>query len=324
LHSVSPPESWHLHETTWTLRLGEIPVRRPRFRLLQLDGHFADWIGRDMPAPPADARRGDVAGAVIRSQPIANHLPTLKLENGLIRYRTSIAPRHWIAIEGSFTDYLAQFSSKTRQTLGRKARKALGPPLEATFHAYRTPDEMRTFIREARALSARTYQERLLGVGFPADPAFHERIVERAAQDLERGFLLLVKDRPIAYLYTPELYPGVLNYHSLGYEPEFEQQSPGTVLQYLALERLFAEGKHRMFDFGEGETEQKRLFATDHVLVADVYFLRPTPANLWSLGLRLALESTSGAIVWTLDRIGIKRWMKRAMRRRLTVGNPGS
>ena len=141
--------------------MGEIPVRRPRLRLLQLDGHFADWIGRDMPEPPADARRGGVAGAVIRSQPIARHLPTLKLENGLIRYRTSIAPRHWIAIEGSFTDYLAKFSPKTRQTLGRKARKALGPPLEATFHAYRTPDEMRTFIREARALSARTYQERL-------------------------------------------------------------------------------------------------------------------------------------------------------------------
>ena len=316
MHSVSAPEpSWSPNETTWIVRLGEMPVAHPRFRLLQLDGHFADWIGRPVPGAPAAARGNDVAGAVIRSLPLDAPMPALAIENGLIRYRTAMAPRHWISLEGSFADYLAKFSSKTRQTLGRKARKLLAPPVSAVFRAYRTPEEMQAFIREARALSAKTYQERLLGVGFPSDSALLQRIVERAASGLEQGFLLFTGDKAIAYLYTPEVKPGVFSYHSLGYDPEYEQHSPGTVLQYLALEHLFAQGKQGMFDFGEGETEQKRLFGRDSVLCADVYFLRATPGNIVRVGLRMVLESSSSAIVWILERAGIKRWVKRAMRR---------
>jgi CelD/BcsL family acetyltransferase involved in cellulose biosynthesis len=316
LHSASAPEpSWSPNETTWILRLGEIPVRRSRFRLLQLDGHFADWIQRPIPAAPAAARGGDVAGAVIRSLPLAAPMPALAIENGLIHYTTAMAPRHWISLEGSFAEYLAKFSSKTRQTLGRKTRKLMAPPVSAVFRTYRSPEEMQEFIREARALSAKTYQERLLGVGFPSEAAFHERIVERAASGLEQGFLLFSGDKAIAYLYTPEVKPGVFSYHSLGYDPEYEQHSPGTVLQYLALEHLFAQGKQGMFDFGEGETEQKRLFGTHSVLCADVYLLRVTPGNLGRVGLRVLLESTSSAVVWVLERAGIKRWVKRAMRR---------
>lgn len=319
MHSASAEPSWSANETTWIVRLGEIPVVRPRFRLLQLDGHFADWIGRPMPGAPPAARGRDVAGAVIRSQPLATPMPALAIENGLIRYRTATAPRHWISLEGSFADYLAKFSSKTRQTLGRKTRKLLAPPVSAVFRAYRSPDEMEEFIREARALSAKTYQERLLGVGFPSEPAFHRQIVERAASGLEQGFLLFTGEKAIAYLYTPEVKPGVYSYHSLGYDPEYEQHSPGTVLQYLALEHIFAQGNQGMFDFGEGETEQKKLFGTHSVLCADVYMLRATPGNLGRVGMRVFLESTSSAIVWFLERAGIKRWVKRTMRRSATA-----
>ena len=98
-----------------------------------------------------------------------------------------------------------------------------------------------------------------------------------------------------------------------------EQHSPGTVLQYLALEHLFAQGEQGMFDFGEGETEQKKLFGTHSALCADVYMLRATPGNLGRVALRVLLESTSSAIVWVLERAGIKRWMKRAMRRSATA-----
>ena len=50
---------------------------------------------------------------------------------------------------------------------------------------------------------------------------------------------------------------------------------------------------------------------------ADLYLLRPTPSNLGRVGARVVLESISSAIVWTLDRIGVKRWVKRLFRRKL-------
>ena len=319
MHSVSAPNgTWSVHDVAWTYRLGEIPLFRSRFRVLQQEGHFLERTEQGDPIPPVEGA-GNVAGALIRSQVLRAPAPLVEFRGGLLRYRAGIAPRYWIDLTGTFAAYAAKFSSKTRQTLGRKSRKLLAPAGPASFRAYRTPEELVEFIRHARTLSAKTYQERLLGVGFPSDPAFHARILDRAREDRERGYLLLVGDLPIAYLYTPESHPGVLSYHSLGFDPDFEHFSPGTVLQYRVVEQLFGEGKHRIFDFGEGETEQKKLFATHHLLVADLYVLHPTLPNGLRVSFRVALESISSAIVWSLDRVGVKRWVKRLLRRRLVA-----
>ena len=319
MSSASAPRSpltWSAHSVTWVYRFGEIPIFRSRFRVMRLEGHFLDRAGEEAPAPPSEARSRGVAGAFVGSQVLNAPTGPVGMKGGMIRYLVNPAPRYWIDLNGTFDDYTAKFSPKTRQTLRRKTRKVLGP-IGATFHAYRTPEEMETFIRLARALSAKTYQERLLGVGFPADPKFHAAILDRARSGRERGFLLLVGERPIAYLYTPETHPGVLSYDTLGYDPDFEESSPGTVLQYLVVEHLFQEGQHRIYDFGEGETEQKKLFGTHHVRCADLYLLRPTPSNLSRVGARVAIESVSSGISWSLDRIGMKRWVKRLFRRKL-------
>ena len=42
--------------------------------------------------------------------------------------------------------------------------------------------------------------------------------------------------------------------------------SPGTVLQYLALESIFDEKVNSYFDFGEGEGDHKKMFATNFIL----------------------------------------------------------
>ena len=241
MSSASAPRSpltWSAHQVTWVYRFGEIPVLRSRFRVMQLEGHFLDRAGEEAPTLPSQARSRGVAGALVRSQVLNAPAGPVGMKDGMIRYLVNPAPRYWIDLSGTFADYTGKFSPKTRQTLGRKTRKVLGP-MGATFHAYRTPEEMETFIQLARALSAKTYQERLLGVGFRSDPEFHAAILDRARSDRERGFLLLVGERPIAYLYTPESHPGVLSYDSLGYDPDFEQSSPGTVLQYLVVEHLF-------------------------------------------------------------------------------------
>src|SRR5512139_3024605 len=93
-----------------------------------------------------------------------------------------------------------------------------------------------------------------------------------------RAYLLFDNDRPVAYLYCPAS-KGVLLYQYLGYDPEYSSWSVGTILQWLALEQLFGERTYELFDFTEGQSDQKRQFSTHSVRCANVYFLRRTLVN---------------------------------------------
>jgi CelD/BcsL family acetyltransferase involved in cellulose biosynthesis len=188
-------------------------------------------------------------------------------------------PRRYIAMTGSFDDYLARFSGKTRSTLRRKARKLegeLGAGFAVTEH--RTPAEVERFLARALPLSARTYQARLLDAGLPQDEAGQHALLERAEENRLRCFLLEGGDGPIAYLALP-VEGSVLVYAQLGYDPDHARLSPGTVLQMHALERLFAEQRFSHFDFTEGDGPHKAMFATDAVECASFVLLSPTLAN---------------------------------------------
>jgi len=197
--------------------------------------------------------------------------------------------RHYIDMGQSFDAYLAQFSGKTRSTLRRKARR-----LEETggyaVSEHRTPAEIEAFLDAALPLSARTYQARLLDAGLPGDAASRRAMLEAAEADRMRAFLLHVGGQPIAYLALP-VTGATLVYAHLGYDPAFARLSPGTVLQMEALERLFAEGRYRWFDFTEGEGAHKALFGTHSAECASLVLLRPTLANRALLAARGAFDA---------------------------------
>lgn len=199
---------------------------------------------------------------------------------GIQRYR-----RHYIDMMGGFQDYMARFSGKTRSTFNRKRRKLEmldGGDLD--LEEFCKSDEIERFFGEAIPLSRKTYQTRLLDAGLPEDGASRRAAMELAQHDGLRAFLLRIKGRAIAYLYLP-IEGATLKYAFLGYDPEFAQYSPGTVLQLEALERLFAERRYRYFDFTEGEGAHKALFATDSVNACSFFLLRASLRN------RLLLKS---------------------------------
>lgn len=190
------------------------------------------------------------------------------------RYRRSFA-----SLDGDFDAYLGSFSAKARSTLRRKLKRfgerSGGAP---DLRWYRRPEEMAEFHRHACAVSAVTYQERLLGAGMPGGPEALARLQALAADDQVRGWILFLDGAPIAYLYAPAE-GDVLIYAHLGYDPAFADLSPGTVLQAEAMRTLFAEGRFRWFDFTEGEGQHKRLFGTGAVECVDLLLVRPTLAN---------------------------------------------
>lgn len=204
------------------------------------------------------------------------------------RYRRSYA-----RLDQDFEAYLAGFSAKSRSTCKRKLRKFAelsGGALD--LRSYRTEGEIGVFHALARRLSEKTYQERLLNAGLPAGPEALAEMRALARADRGRGWLLFVDGEPVAYLWAPA--EGLtLIYAYLGYDPDFAEHSPGTVLQLEAMRQLMDEGKFRLFDFTEGEGQHKRLFATGGVDCVDLLLMRRAAGPLAT---GFALTAFDGAV----------------------------
>lgn len=262
------------------LRLGRRTLWRFERPLLRMRLTLAQGLAGDVPAlanlPEA------AAGYLVTALPAATvpalcagH-PDLKsfLRQG---YRRSFA-----ALDADFDTYLAGFSAKSRSTLRRKARRLTersGGAID--LRTYRTIDGVDEFHRYARAVSARSYQERQLGAGLPDGSAARAELRHLAAEDAWRGWVLFLGGRPIAYLHAPAE-GDTLIYAHLGYDPDFAELSPGTVLQFEAMRQLMTERQFRWFDFTEGDGQHKRLFATDALDCVDLLLLRRTAANLFA------------------------------------------
>jgi len=174
---------------------------------------------------------------------------------------------------------------------------------------------MQEFYDLARQVSRLTYQEKLgMNARLPDEAGFPEQLKGWAANDAGRGYLLFDGERPVSFLLCP-IAGGKLLYEHVGYDPDYRDSSPGTVLLYLVLERLFAEKQLTAFDFTEGEGSHKEFFANRSVRCADIYFFRRTlkfRSLLWSHTLLWSVSRFSSAL---LDRTGLKASVKRLLRR---------
>lgn len=161
---------------------------------LQIEGSF------DPAALIASAPHGP-SSYVVRAMPANGPLAKISSEAGFIRYAPAQYPRHFVKLEGTFPDYLAKFSAKSRSTMRRKVRKfadQAGGTIE--WRQYRTPDEMRALYPLALELSRKTYQEKLFGDGFENHAGSLDKLVSQAERDLVRGYMLFLRGEPVAYV----------------------------------------------------------------------------------------------------------------------------
>ncbi len=235
-----------------------------------------------LPALPADAD-----GFIVTSLPEAA-LAAFDARGLLSAVRQRYV-RYHTDLRTGVEAWFAGLSGSARSGLKRKAKKlaaASGGTLD--IRAYRTPAEIALFHPLARAVSATTYQERLLGSGLPEDAGHFERL---AAEDRVRAWLLSVAGEPVAYLCCTADGES-LRYDHVGHDPAFNDLSPGAVLQMEAMRQLFAD-RFARFDFTEGEGQHKRQFATTGTACVDLLLLRPTLANR---GVMAALGAFDGAM----------------------------
>ena len=139
---------------------------------------------------------------------------------------------------------------------------------------YARPDELRDFHEVARAVARRNYR----AIRLPEDEVARARGVRLAAADNVRAWTIHIAGEPAGYLYCAARGMTLVQEHA-GYDPAFDDLDPAGVLTMAALADLFAEGRFRRFDFGEGESAHKRRFATGGVPCVDMLLLRPSLAN---------------------------------------------
>ena len=266
------------------------------------------------PRLPVAPLQAGSEGYLIRALPLQPAQPALRPVGSFLCYVMHQYNHCYIDMHQSFDDYKAKFSSKTRSTITRKVKKwAEFCGGEPTWRSFRTPGEMAQFHPLARTVSTRTYQERLLDAGLPEDSEFIAGMRHAAEQDRARGYILFKSDRPVSYLYCP-IEEGTVVYAYLGYDPEYLKHSVGTVLQWLALEQLFAEARFRHFDFTEGESDHKRLFATHVVPSANVMFLRRTWRNRMLLAVHSGFNRAVAGLGAALSRWGLRARLRQWLR----------
>lgn len=307
--------SWQLRPVPFHFQLGDFTLFKValplQVRSERLIDDTAPVLAPDV--PEAELCAGS-EGFVIRALPLAARAPLVSRAGGYLCYVPQQYEHCYIDLSIGFERYQAKFSSKTRSTILKKMRKFgefCGGPI--AWKTYRTPDELEEFFGSAITLSKSTYQDRLLDAGLPDTAEFRQQALELARDDRLRAYMLFHGERPVSYLFCP-IEDGVLSYSYVGYDPAYMHLSVGTVLQWLAIEQLFGEAKYRYFDFTEGQSDHKRLFATDRRLCANVFLLRDSVRHSALVHGHLAMNRFSGWLGVTMERFGVKTRIKRLLR----------
>jgi hypothetical protein len=302
---------WSLRPATLRFCLGDLVLFRHTFNAFHRLGHFLsipldEFKSPSVPWPP------EAAALLYRSAPVSGELKRISIAANSICYVPSQFNRGYVDLSGSFDQYLKKFSGKSRSTLARKIRKFQELP-GAACRFYSSGPELEEFLRLAYPLSRKTYQERLLDAGLPNSDEFRTNLSRMGETGHVVAALLIVQERPIAYLLCPER-SGALLYEYVGYDPEYRSLSPGTVLQYYLLEWLFNDRRFAIFDFTEGEGQHKSFFATHSTKCADVYVFRRSAPNMLFVYLHAGLDSLSALLGRILAGLHLKSAIKRLLR----------
>jgi hypothetical protein len=221
---------------------------------------------------------------------------------------TVISKNYRLAVEGPFDGYLQRnFSRKTRHNLRNMVHKfGRVMPGAVVTRVYQSTDQVAEFLREAEAIARRTYQWRLGYNVVRATPEMQQKMSHFAQRGRFRGYILFAGDTPCAYGYGV-VHRRTFCYEVTGYDDRLAKASPGTVLFFHILEDLFASGLVGELDFGAGEAEYKRMFATSDASVfgAELFSRKAYPRLLRGL---------KGTCRWLTE--VCKPWAARLLRRR--------
>ena len=310
-------EAWVERRAQLKFGLGGISLFAKSFPAVVYTGAFSSLsTDPDEPCPPLERSGSAIRAVLVRSHPIGNKLPRLRVRQNYIRYAAAQYRRFHIDLDGSFDEYMKRFSSQRRNHLKRLVKHfTTFSGGQIKWREYKFSEEMREFHQQAREISRKTYQENLADAGMPDGGAFVDELCRLAAQDRVRGYVLFDQGKPIAYQYCP-IVEDTLICDRIGYDPDYRQHAPGNILFLLIIEHAFLVRRCRRFDLGRGEFPYKETLSSGHLFCADIYYFRPTFSNALLVVSHSTLNSLWRVCAFLLDRVRLRTRLKKLIRLR--------
>jgi len=265
---------------------------------------------------PIDLARFRGDELFLRSVPDSLSLAPLFQDGDALAYPFYRYDRCWVRTEGDFEEYLSSFSKTSRKGLRRRIKQLeteSGGELDIRYFA--DSDIMYAFHADARTISAKTFQEKLVNDGIPASDGFRQEIREKAADDRCYGTILYLDDEPVSYLYCERKETGWQAVYG-GFDPAFAKLSPGTIHLVATLKRTFEDADSTFFDFGPGQSEYKQFFATDAAPSADVLILERTLQNRVIIITHLLLGKITDVVSTLAEKLRLKTLLRQKLRGR--------
>jgi hypothetical protein len=182
-------------------------------------------------------------------------------------------PRHVIDVPATYEGYFSTIGRETRSGLRRSVKKLFtnfnGQVRLETFQSRVDVDR---FFLSINKLVTRTWQWRR---GDNMSPAIIEKLKELSKTWAEpgyfRGFILYVKDEPVAYILGYRI-RDAFYLEITGYDSDWRKSAVGVVCILLSLQWMLAEDPPlRRYDFLSWDLEYKKRFGNNKWLEANFY-----------------------------------------------------
>jgi hypothetical protein len=258
-----------------------------------------------------DSLADEVEGIFVRCHPVPPEFPILSRLENVICYAPEQFNCHYTEFKGTFDDLVKGLGQNSRSRFKRlvsRYRKLCGG--EIPVQEFRRSQEMEEFLRLARKVSSRSYQEKFLAGGIPNTPSFSQRLHERALGDQVRGYILFHGSKPVAYQLLRHQ-EGILFEPLYGYDMDYSKNGVGAVLQFCLVERWFSEGTYRILDNGPGDEYHRKVLAANCVRCGDLYFLRRRLRNRALVRLHRGNDILSKGMGRLLQAVGLKDRVKK-------------
>ncbi len=302
-----PTGHWLARAVRLQFQLGPLVFFSTGFEALMYDKHFTQ-LDPD-PArfiPPMEELTGNLEGVLVPEYPVEKPLSRFAFLPQTVRYVPFRFNRYSVTVQGTFEVYLGKFSAKSRKRLSHQIRafaEYSGGTID--WREFRSTGEIVEFYRLAREILEKSWKG-LAGEEFVTlHDAFRQQMLDLAQGSAALGYILFHAQQPVAYAFCAAQ-GEILFYVDIGYNAQFQEWSPGTVLLYLILEKLFAEQRFRVFDFCPGEGWYKEFFSNRCTPCASVFYFRRSARNVLILGSWSALSFLSASTGKILQRFGLR------------------
>jgi ribosomal protein S18 acetylase RimI-like enzyme len=235
------------------------------------------------------------------------------------RFALANAPaNHWtMTMPQSWDEFLNARSKKHRYWLKRLPR-VLERDFGSTWQIkrYESESHIDDFTKAADQVAGTSYQ-RGIGAGFRLNDEYVERVSLDARRKRLRGYVLFIAGIPVAYWYC-SIYGTTLHLIATGFDPRYRDYELGTVL-LLNIFREHSGTSIKMVDFGPGDADYKRRFASDSFPEAYVSVFANSPRGRFLFAVQAVNRFIEGSAKWLLGKARIAQSVKTFWRRELAA-----